>query len=149
MSLELALRTHLLSKTPITDIVGQRVAFGAIEPSADKLPDVLFAQLDASFTSTLDGDGEDLQFPFFEFACRSFDPTDVMTLANLIRRSLRELATGATITTSLGDVVIEQLVISGEEDQATAFEGQGLARLLHSRSIVVQVGYRFAVAAVS
>lgn len=149
MSLELALRTHLLSKTSITDIVGTRVAFGNIEPSADALPGLLFRKLDGSFASTLDGDGEDLQFPFFEFECRSTKPSETVTLAALVRRALRELMTGATISTSVGNVDIAQLLISGEEDQATDYEGNGLSELIHSRSIVVQVGYRFAVSAVS
>lgn len=149
MSLELALRTHLLSKTSITDIVGTRVVFGDIEPSADALPDVLFRKFDGSFASTLDSAAEDLQFPFFEFECRSTKPSETVTLAALVRRALRELMTGATITTSVGDVVIEQLLVSGEEDQATNYEGNGLSQLIHSRSVVVQVGYRFAVSAVS
>lgn len=141
--LELALQTHLLAQGVITAVVGTRVRFGHIEPSGDGIPDVLYRVADQTNFETFDGAGEDLQFPIYEFECRSWLPTEAITLAGYVRRALRELRTGATITTTLGDVLIEQVSILGVDDETTRFEGSGKSRLVYSRVVVAQVGYRF------
>jgi hypothetical protein len=146
---ELALKTHLLSKTDISSVVGTRVDVGDVDPSRDGLPDVLFRLNTLDNEETFGGDAEDLQFPIYEFDARSSKPSECYTLADNVRRALRELATGATITTTLGDVVIDQLQILGVEDQTSTFEANGKSRIVYTRTILVQVGFRQSVAAIS
>jgi hypothetical protein len=146
---ELALKTHLIAQTAIAAIVGTRIAFGDIQPARDGVPDILFRLNSLDNEETFDGNGEDLQFPLFEFECRSWKPSQTITLANLVRRALRELRTGATISTTSGNVVIDQLSILGVEDDSTEIEGNGKTRLIYSRTVLTQLGFRYSVAAVT
>ena len=71
MSLEIALRTHLLSKTSITSLVSQRVVFGDVRESVEALPHIAFRVDDSDWSGTLDGVAIDLQFPVIEFEVRA------------------------------------------------------------------------------
>ena len=98
---------------------------------------------DGPIDETLDGAGEDLQFPFFEFEARSTRPTECIELAEAVRVALRGLRTGATITTTGGGVTVEQVTLHGHADDESKFEAGGKARILYSRTVLAQIGYRF------
>lgn len=114
-----------------------------MSPQLELLPDILFRMPDGPIDETLDGLGEDLQFPFFEFECRSTQPTECIELAEAVRLALRALATGATISTTDGNVTVEQLSLHGHADDESKFEAGGKARMLYSRTVLAQIGYRF------
>lgn len=141
-TLELALHTHLNADIAVAAITS-RVHFGDVAPQKNSLPDVLFRMPDGAIDETFDGAGEDLQFPFFEFECRSFKPTQQITLAEAVRVALRSIRSGATITTTDGDVTIDQIVLHGHADDDSQFEAGGKARTLYSRTVLAQIGFRF------
>ena len=99
--LEEALRKHLLDTTEVAAITDQ-VWLGDIAPQSKTLPDVLFQMTDGGIDETYDGNAEDLQFPFFEFTSRAVDPVVCVNLNTEVRKALRALRTGATITLSSG-----------------------------------------------
>lgn len=152
MSLEIALRTHLLSKSAITTLVSQRVVFGDIRESVEELPHIAFKIDDSDWQSTLDGVAVDLQFPSVEFEVRAEDPGNLATLANLIRRALVEMETGASIiTTNEGTIVIESAeILDGGTDLSPLklVEDDNTIEVLR-RSVLVQIAFRYSVAAVS
>lgn len=140
-SLELGLQTHLAADAGVAAIT-TRLWLGDVAPQAEILPDVLFKLVDGSIEETFDGAGEDLQFPIFSFECRHTLPAGGIALATAVRLALRLLATGATIATTAGDVIIEQLCLLGEEDETSTFEAGGKARTLYSRTVLAQIGFR-------
>ena len=152
MSLEIALRTHLLSKTSITALVSQRVVFGDIRESVEALPHIAFKADDSDWMSTLDGTAVDLQYPIYEFEVRAEEPGNLETLANLIRRALVELETGASIvTTNVGTVEIEEVeILDGGSDSPPVklVEDDNTIEVLR-RSVLAQIGFKYSVAAVS
>ena len=148
--LEDALKTHLLSKTQITDVVVDRVWYGDIPPEKDALPDVTFEIVRGKHAPTVNGDAIDLQTPIVAFTCRSLvEPTPCIELAALVRRSLLEFATGATVvTTYSGSVDVESCDILGEEDDQTLLK-DGSEKVVYERMILARIGYRYSTAAVT
>ena len=147
MSLETAIHAHLISKTEITAIVSNRVLFGDVEPSREQLPQIVYQIHDNDSVSTLDGTPVDLHWPILEVEIRSDDPADIDTVSDLVRRSLIELETGATI----GAETIEELsLIDAGTDEATVVirEDDDTVEVLR-RTILARVGYRYDVSAVT
>lgn len=140
-SLEHGLQTHLTDDAGVSALTS-RIWLGDVSPQAEALPDVLFRLVDGPIDETFGSDAEDLQFLTYEFECRSTLPGAAIALAKAVRVALRLLATGATITTTAGNVVVEQLCLTGYADEASQFEDGGKARTLHSRTVLAQVGHR-------
>ena len=152
MSLEIALRTHLLSKTSITSLVSQRVVFGDVRESVEALPHIAFRVDDSDWSGTMDGVAIDLQFPVIEFEVRAESAGNLETLANLIRRALLELETGASIVTSnVGTVEIDAVdILDGGTDSPPVVlveEDQTIEVL--RRSVLAQIAFRYSTAAVT
>ena len=151
MSLEIALRTHLLDNTSIPAIVNQRVLFGDVGEDQSELPHIVFRADDSDWQGTLSGEKVDLQFPVFEFEVRAEDPGNLATLSNLIRRSLSELELGASITTNVGVEIIESVeIIDGGTDLPSKqiTRDDNTIEVLR-RSVLASVGYRFDTSVVS
>lgn len=145
--LELGLKTFLASKNSISAIVGSRIWWSAPDPQTANLPDLTFDAL-TNFNSTHDGEGEDLQFPVVTVECRTLEPTPCITLADLVRRSLRELSSGATVSTTVGDVVFEQCEILAQGDDQATYQVDGTERTVYSRFVTCRLGFRFSTASV-
>lgn len=146
--LELALQAHLISKTQITAIAGERIWWQGPDPQNAELPDVSFT-LDTPHKATHDGNAEDLQFSVVTFEARTLEPSPCITLAGLIRRALRELKNGATVSTSAGDVVVEQLCPIAVDDHTTHYRADGTERTVYTRTFICRVGYRHSNATVT
>ena len=145
--LELALQTHILAASAISSAIGSRCWFQEPDPTATQLPDVVFERASESQEETHDGDAEDLQFPLYEFTARSLQPSETITLADKVRRQLRLLRTGATVTTTAGDVVVDQLDVLGVTDEPVTVSVDGSERVAYARSILCRIGFRQSTAA--
>jgi len=141
MSLELALKAHLASKSQITAIVEQRIWWNAPDPQTAELPDITF-ELSTAHQPTHDGNGEDLQFSIVTFHARSLEPSPCITINDLVRRACRDLALGATVSTASGDVEIEQLCQLATDDDQANYKADGTERTVYRRSFVCRVGFR-------
>lgn len=145
--LELALQTHILAASAISDDIASRCWFQEPDPTQTQLPDVLFSRVSESQQETHDGDGDDLQFPLYEFTARSLQPSDCITLGDNVRRQLRQLRTGATVTTTAGDVVVDTLDVLGVTDETATVSVDGSERVAYSRTVLCRIGFRQSTAA--
>lgn len=146
MSLETALRAHLVGKSAITDVCDNRVLFGDIEANREQLPQIVFQVEDHDFAYTLDTP-VDLQIPLCVFEIRADDPEHIDTLSDLVRRSLLELEDGATI----GSETVECLtLIDGGTDETpiTIRDDDDTVRVLR-RLVMAEIGYRYTLTAVT
>jgi len=146
MSLDTALRAHLVGKSEITAIVGTRVLFGEIDPSREELPHVVITTVDHNVSSTLDV-AVDLQFPAVVFEVRSDDFADIDTVSDLVRRALLELEFGATI----GAETVECLTLTdgGTDESPLTIRDDDDTVTVYRRLLMAEVGYTYDVTAVS
>lgn len=140
-TLEKALQTHLAADAGVSAITSS-IWFGNVAPQRETLPDILFRLADGPIDETFDGNGEDLQFLFYEFEARSWKPTQQIELAEAVRVALRSIRTGATIVTTDGNVTVEQVSLFGYADDDSEFEDGGKARTLYSRTVLANIGHR-------
>ena len=149
MSLEIALRTHLLSKTSITSLVSQRVVFGDVRESVEALPHIAFRVDDSDWTGTMDGVAIDLQFPVVEFEVRAKLAADLVTLADAIRRALLELELGASAATSTGGIHALDILDGGTDSPPVVLVEEDQTIEVLRRSVLAQIAFRYSTAAVT
>jgi len=146
MSLDTALRAHLVGKTEITAIVDNRVLFGSVDPSREALPHVVISTEDHDISSTLDV-SVDLQFPTVVVEIRSDDFADIDTVSDLVRRSLLELEYGATI----GAETVECLTLidGGTDEEPITIRDDDDTVRVYRRLLMAEVGYKYDLTAVT
>ncbi len=146
MSLDTALRAHLVGKAAITAITDNRVLFGSVDPSREELPHIVISIEDHDISHTLDV-AVDLQFPTAVVEIRSDDFSDIDTLSDLVRRSLLELEFGATV----GAETIEclTLVDGGTDETPVTIRDDDDTVRVYRRLLMAEVGYKYDLSAVT
>ncbi|MHC4877575.1 MAG: hypothetical protein ACYTGL_13850 [Planctomycetota bacterium] len=150
--IEAALRTHILSKTDITDVIGQRCEFGRLSPELLGLPHVIYAKNDDNHDQTLEGTQNALAFAMFTLEVRAVDSLQIPTISELLVRTLSEIETGATVSVpSVGDVTITEVALldDGTDEEPVEISREGSTQQVHIRSLICEVGYRRNVSPVS
>lgn len=139
-----ALRKLLTDDTDLAAIVGERVIYGRVdaEPEPDHV--IRFLLVDGAHESTISGEPVDLQFPVWEFSCRSPNPFHVDAMARRIVAVFEANSTGATVTVEASDIVIDTLEIldSGTDEPSVVVSREGVSSEIFIRSVLVEVGHR-------
>lgn len=151
MQLEAALRSYLLTRSAIVAIVEDRIALGDAAPEAELLPDLYYEVAHSSYDNTLDGLGEDLQFPVVEITARSLRASDCLTLVGLVATALRQMP-GTTITAGSETgvpVVTCDLDDTGSPQPSDEISADGTTRTVYRYSVLATLGYRPAADGVS
>ena len=140
--IELALRTYLLGKQPITALVGSRIYIGEFVPlSKADLPAIVFEADPTDRLEQIDGQEVPLQFPLFDVVVKSLSFDTSIGIANLIKQAFRSIRLGGIVNTAPGRV----RMVSGSATlvgDGTAWDASAIGQTITLRDHLCQVVYQ-------
>lgn len=140
--LEQALRTYLLSKTPITALVKDRIHVGDFVPlKKEDMPSIGIETDPQERDQNIDGTAVSMQFPHFDIVVKALQFSTSLAIGDLIAKAFRGIALGASIavTGAADPVLITQVDILGQWNDKE--EESGHALTVKPRVIKIRVGW--------